>query len=150
MKDLEPTLKAQVVELCQKGMEQADIERYEASNRTCSKIFDLLPEPKAEWKAYSWLQASRGDNFFELKDFQQALEFFTEAIELDEAYQKNGFVWMRLGQCFYELKQREKAVEELKLAYSLGGDEIFEDEFAIYKKLATSEAEEASKEESGA
>ena len=136
VKDLEPNLKGQVVELCQKGVEQADIERYEASNRSYAKVFELLPEPKSEWKAYAWLQASRGDNYFELKDYAAALPLFREAIELDEEYQTNGYLDLRMGQCLFELKQRTEAEQHLRRAYDLGGDELFEDEYAIYKKVA--------------
>ena len=139
MKDLEPELKEQVVALCQKGMEQAEIERYEASNRTFGKIYELIPEPKSEWKAYTWLQASRADNFFELKEYKQALDLLSESVELDEDYKKNAYVRMRIGQCLHEMKQVGAAKEALQHAYELGGEEIFEDEYAIYKKLATQE-----------
>ena len=136
VKDLEPNLKQQVVELCQKGVERADIERYEASNRSYSRVFELLPEPKSEWKAYAWLQASRGDNYFELKDYAEALPLFREAFGLDQEYQANGYLNLRMGQCLFELKQRAEAEQQLRLAHDLGGDELFEDEYAIYKKVA--------------
>ena len=139
VKDLEPELKREVVELCQKGMDQADIERYEVSNRTFAKVYDLLPEPKEEWKAYAWLQASRGDNCFELKEYAEALDFFKIAVDSDSDYRTNGFVRMRIGQCLYELKQKEEAEVSLKLAYELGGEDIFEDEKAVYKKIALRE-----------
>lgn len=139
MNDLEPELKQQVVELCEKGMEQADIERYEASNRTFNKVKALIPEPKQEWKAYSWLLASMADNYFELKQHAEALGLINEVIELDEQYRDNGYVRMRRGQCLCELEGDKAGIEDLKLAYSLGGDELFEDEYAKYKKLALSE-----------
>jgi len=137
LKDLEAELKEQVVILCEKAIEQADIERYEASNRTFGKILELLPEPKNEWKAYTWMQASVADNCYELKDYTVALALLDEVIELDEQYQENGFVRMRRGQCQCEVHGDESGVDELKLAHSLGGDEIFEEEYAKYKKLAT-------------
>lgn len=135
MKDLEPELKEQVVALCQKGMEQAEIERFEPSNRSFSKVYELLPEPKEEWKAYTWLRASMADNYFELKLFKEALIFFQEAVEKDEDYKTNAFVRMRIGQCIFELEGESAALADLKLAYSMGGDEVFEDEYAKYKKL---------------
>lgn len=136
MKDLEPELKENVVQLCQKGVEQAEIERYEASNRTFTKVYALLPEPKSEWKAYTWLRASMADNCFELKDYKSALELLQEVIGMDSQYQENAYVRMRKGQCQYELYGEKEAVEELKLAYRLGGEEIFEDEYVKYKKIA--------------
>lgn len=136
MKDLEPELKEKVVLLCEKGMEQAEIERYEASNRTFSKVYALLPEPKPEWKAYTWLVASIADNHFELKEYDKAMPYFNEAVELDEAYKVNAFVQMRVGQCLLELGKSVEAEAQLKLALDMGGEEIFEDEYVKYKKLA--------------
>ena len=136
MKDLEPELKEKVVPLCQKGIEQAEIERYEASNRTFSKVYVLLPEPKPEWKAYTWLIASMADNHYELKEHQKAMDYFNEAVQLDEAYQSNAFVKMRIGQCLLELGNSSEAEVKLKSALEMGGEEIFEDEYVKYKKLA--------------
>ena len=137
MKDLEPGLKEQVVELCQKGMEQAEIERYVPSNRTFQKVYDLLPEPKQEWKAYSWLRASVADNHFELKEYAEALVLIEEVLEIDAEYKTNAYIRMRRGQCYLELKRADEAKVELKIAYEMGGEEIFEDEYARYLKLAT-------------
>lgn len=134
MQDLPSPLKEEVVALCQKGMEQADLERFEPSNRSFTKVYDLLPEPKEDWKAFTWLQASRADNFFELKDFAQAEVLFLEVIEKDEDYKKNAYVRMRHAQCIFELKGAEAARDELLLAYNIGGDEVFEGEYVKYKK----------------
>ena len=136
MNDLAPEIKQKVVELCEKAVSQSEIERFEASNRSLEKVLLLIPEPKPEWKAYTWLQASRPDNFYELEHYAEALVLFEEALELDEVYQSNGYVHMRIGQCLHHLKRQQEALGYLKEAYQLGGEELFEDEYAIYKKLA--------------
>ena len=138
MKDLELELKEQVVSLCEKGMEQAEIERYAPSNRTFTNIYDLLPEPKHEWKAYTWLLASMADNHYELKEYEAGLKLLDEVLERDESYKENGYVRMRRGQFQYEISGEDAAEAELKLAYELGGDELFEDEYVRYLKLAKS------------
>jgi len=136
VKDLDPDIKQEVVDLCQKAIDQADLERYEASNRTLEKVYELIPEPKVEWKAYTWMQASRADNYFELQEFQEALDLFEEALLKDADYQENGYIQMRIGQCLHQSKRIDEAIIYLTKAYALGGEDLFEDEYAIYKKLA--------------
>lgn len=136
MKDLDSELKKEVVPLCEKGVDQSERERYEASNRSFHKVYDILPEPKEEWKAYGWLHASMADNYFELKEYSQALLLFQEAQRGDAQYMDNAYVIMRIGQCHYELSEKGEALIFLKKAYALGGDEVFEDEYVKYKKLA--------------
>ena len=124
--------------MCEKGMEQAEIERYMPSNRTYTKVYELLPEPKHEWKAYTWLLASMADNHYELKEYQEGLRLLDEVLERDEEYKENAYIRMRRGACQFEILGKNAAEQELKIAYEMGGDEVFEDEYTRYKKLAQS------------
>ena len=136
MKDLEPELKAQVVELCNKAVEAQEEERFHASNRDLQKVYELLPEPKAEWKAYSWLLSSMADNHFEQDEYQTAFEKFEEVFTLDAGSIENGYLCLRRGQCALELEQDELAKQLLSRAFELEGKELFEDEHSKYLKLA--------------
>ena len=141
MKDLEPKLKEQVVELCNKALEAQEEERYHASNRDLAKVYDLLPEPKAEWKAYVWLLSNMGDNHFEQDEFAEALAKFDEVFERDDSSSENAYLCLRRGQCALELEKEELAQKLLSKAFELEGKELFEDEHSKYLKLAKQAAE---------
>jgi tetratricopeptide (TPR) repeat protein len=136
MKDLEPALKEQVVELCNKALEAQEEERYHASNRDLQKVYELLPEPKEEWKAYIWLQSNRADNHFEQDEYEQAATLFNEVFERDSSSNENAYLCLRCGQCALELEHEGLAAELLGKALKLEGKELFEDEHSKYLKLA--------------
>lgn len=136
MKDLEPELKTQVVELCNKAIEAQEEERYHASNRSLQKVYELLPEPKGEWKAYIWLISNIADNHFEQDEYQAASEKFNEVFELDSASNDNAYLCLRRGQCALELENEEAAKTLLARAFELEGKELFEDEHSKYLKAA--------------
>ena len=136
MKDLEPELKAQVVELCNKAVEAQEEERFHASNRDLQKVYELLQEPKAEWKAYTWLISSMADNHFEQDEYLAAFEKFEEVFTLDAESNKNAYLCLRRGQCALELEHAELAKQLLSRAFELEGKELFEDEHSKYLKLA--------------
>lgn len=135
MQDLEPTLKAQVVELCEKAVEMQDEERFHASNRELVKVQELLPEPKSDWKAYGWLVATMADNHFEQKQYAESYALLVETFEVDSNADQNPFLLMRRGQCALELEKQDEALPFLAAAFELGGKEVFEDEHSKYLKL---------------
>jgi hypothetical protein len=136
MKDLESELKAQVVELCNKAVEAQEEERFHASNRDLQKVYDLLPEPKNEWKAYSWLISIMADNHFEQEEYVTAFKKLEEVFTLDDESSENAYLCLRRGQCALELEHDELAKQFLTRAFELEGKELFEDEHSKYLKLA--------------
>ena len=121
--------------LCEKAVELQDEERYHAANRELSKVLELLPEPKSDWKAYSWLVANMADNHFEQKEYTEAYALFVEAFEVDSESTQNPFLLLRRGQCALELEKQDEAIEYLVKAFELGTKEVFEDEHSKYLKL---------------
>ena len=88
---------------------------------------DLLPEPKVQWEAATWLNASIGDARYQQKDFTAALEALLDALNGPDGV-SNPFIHLRLGECFQELGQVDRARDHLMRAYMLAGREIFESE----------------------
>ena len=136
MKDLDPELKIQVVELCNKAVEAQEDERFHASNRDLQKVYELIPEPKAEWKAYVWLLSSMADNHFEQYEYVAAFDLLEEVFTLDDESKNNGYLCLRRGQCALELEHDTLAKQLLSRAFELEGKELFEDEHSKYLKLA--------------
>lgn len=141
MKDLDEPLKSEVVELCHMAVEAQDEERYHASNRDLGKVLELLPEPKSDWKAYSWLLSNLADNHFEQDEFAEALERFNEVFEFDSNSNDNAYLCLRRGQCALESENEELAGMMLTRALELEGKELFEDEHSKFLKFAKQASE---------
>jgi tetratricopeptide (TPR) repeat protein len=92
----------------------------------------LIPEPRHEWEAATWLFVAMGDVLYQQRRYQEARELLNEAMRCPGAI-RNPFVHLRLGQVQYELKNPERAKDELARAYMGGGDETFEGEDPKYK-----------------
>lgn len=85
---------------------------------------DLLPEPKSDWDAATWLYASIGDAQYQGGDFTQAKESLYDALNCPEG-QQNPFVHLRLGQTLHVLREDQKSLDHLLQAYMLDGEDIF-------------------------
>ncbi|WP_018968733.1 tetratricopeptide repeat protein [Rubritalea marina] len=141
MKDLDEPLKSELVSLCHRAVEAQDEERYHASNRDLYTVFEKLPEPKPEWKAYVWLLSNMGDNHFEQDEFAEAMEKFDEVFELDPTASDNAYLCLRRGQCALELENEGLAADLLCKAFEIEGKEFFEGEHSKYLKFAKQASE---------
>jgi tetratricopeptide (TPR) repeat protein len=125
--ELPDALYQQVTYLSERGNTLMDDGEPAKAAELFEKAFALLPEPKTEWEAATWLNASIGDALFAQEHYREALQYFLDALNCPDGI-SNPFVQLRLGECFYELGDRERASEYLLRAYMLAGREIFEDE----------------------
>ncbi len=92
---------------------------------------DLLPAPKDQWEASTWLYVAIGDAFFYADNYQAAYDFFMDALNFPDSTD-NPFINLRLGQTLYHLGHHDKAIDSLLKAYMLDGEDIFENEDDIY------------------
>src|SRR3954468_308485 len=77
------------------------IEYYEAA-------WCLLPEPETEWEAATWILAAIGDTHYLSGQFEHGRDALLKAMHYPEAI-GNPFLHLRLGQCQFELGNRERA-----------------------------------------
>lgn len=71
------------------------------------------------------------DSYFNLGNYQQASNNYEQALKCPDGLD-NGYVWLGLGEAFYELENMNKAKDALISAYMLEGEEIFEEEDGKY------------------
>ena len=140
MPELPNKLYQQIVALCERGDAMAEQEDYDAALVQYEEAWFLLPEPRSDWEAASWIQAAIGDAYFFTGDFDNAAQAFRTALNSLEA-QQNPFLHLRLGQCEFEMENLPTAGDELIRAYMLGGDEVFEDEDPKYFEFLKSVAD---------
>lgn len=92
---------------------------------------DLLPTPKDQWEASTWLYVAIGDAFFFADNYQATYDYFMDALNCPDATD-NPFIHLRIGQALYQLDHHDKAIDSLLKAYMLDGEEVFENEDDIY------------------
>ncbi|WP_446902629.1 tetratricopeptide repeat protein [Burkholderia sp. YIM B11467] len=140
MPELDNLLHERIVALSEAGDALAEDENYEGALAKYWEAFDLLPEPRTDWEAGTWLLAAIGDTNFHQGDYAAGRDNLGHAMHFPDAI-GNPFLHLRLGQCQLELGNLDRAADELMRAYMGGGPELFEDEHGKYLQFLATRAE---------
>ena len=124
--ELDPKVYEKVTEYSETGEKLFYDGRFSEALKEYHKALDLISEPKTRWEASVWLIAAIGDCHFWLKEFDTALECFRQLMVDYEEY-GNPFTRLRYGECLYETGNEQLAKEHLLAAYSMEGEELFEE-----------------------
>ena len=131
MEELSNNLIKKINKLCDKGENLLDEGNFEDAIFVFQQALAALPEPYIEWEISTMIVSAIGDAYFYQQDFAKALEQFQEVCLTPDGL-NNPFVHLRLGQCYWETNDFEKAKTDLQRAYNLEGKDIFEDEDEKY------------------
>lgn len=123
--ELDDKLYNEIIILSESGNDLMEKGEYDKALLVFNKALELIPKPRENYEAGSWIQAAIGDAFFHKDEFSDALDAFLLALKYSEDF-SNGFLQLRIGQCFFQLKNKKKAKEHLGNAYMLEGEDIFE------------------------
>ena len=116
---------------CEAGDRLAEAEHYEEAIVQYNNTWLLVPDPKNNWEASTWILAAIADAYF-LSGFKiSARETLEYAMTCPGAL-GNPFLHLRLGQVLLDDGQEDNAANELMRAYMGGGEEIFELESPKY------------------
>jgi tetratricopeptide (TPR) repeat protein len=129
--ELPDDLYKRITALCQEGDAYMKHGNADAALERFHAAWHLLPEPKNDWEAGTWVFSAIGDAWYSKGDHQQALLAFQEAVQCPDGL-GNPFIHLRLGECYFEMGDSPKAQDELTRAYMGGGREIFEEEDPKY------------------
>ncbi len=130
-KTLKEEVYSKILFLSKKGEEKFEEESFEEAINYYQQALELLPSPNSQWDAATWLYSAIGDCHYFSQNFKDSLYCFHDAYNAPGGIE-NPFVNLRLGQCYYELKEKEKAEDYLLRAYMLEGKSIFSSEKAKY------------------
>lgn len=136
MTELASEVHEEIQELCSRGDELAGDGAYDEALEEYWAAWALLPEPKEQWEAATWILAAIGDANFLSGDYASGRDNLTTALECPGAL-GNPFIHLRLGQCQFELENLDRASDELARAYMGAGNEIFEGAEKYFKFLKT-------------
>jgi len=133
MKKLDSRTHAEIEKLCEKGEKCLNMADLSSALKNYWEAYDLLPEPKEEWVAGTWILGAIGDANFLKKDYQTAVVNISVAMKYFPCAYENPFLHLRLGQCYFEIGELEKATREFLRVYSYeDGAELFASEDGKY------------------
>lgn len=124
MAELDGEVYARVQDFCRHGDALAECGDYSNALAQYWTAWDLLPEPKTDWEAATWILAAIGDANFLGGDFTAGRDNLSQAMHCPAAI-GNPFLHLRLGQCQFELGHLDRAADELTRAYMAAGVDIF-------------------------
>lgn len=123
--ELPADLYRQIVRHCSEGDRLLDEERFDEALVAYRAAEQLIPDPKEAWEAATWVYSAIGDTLFYQCKYAEAWKAFAAAVESPDGL-GNPFIHLRLGQCQYELRNPDKAADELARAYLGAAEDIFD------------------------
>jgi tetratricopeptide (TPR) repeat protein len=132
--ELDDKVYDQIVNLIEEGDELLGDGDVNEAIEKYSKGLTLLPDPKNEWEASTYIYTALGDCYFIQKKYRDALTVFESAYNSPDG-DENPYICLMIGESYFELNDKEKAKEFLLKALELEGEEIFDDEDEKYFEL---------------
>jgi len=115
-----------VRKFCAQGDQFLDAKRYDDALKQYNMAWALVPDPKEEWEASTWILAAIGDTCWLGSNSAEAQNAFDFALTCPSGL-GNPFIHLRLGQIHFDSNNLERAADELTRAYMGAGMEIFGD-----------------------
>lgn len=124
MAELPDLLHEEIKRLCDDGNELMGVRRFSAALACFESAWRVLPEPRTNWDAATWILAAMADAHFQGGNFAAMRQPLMIAAKCDGAT-GNPFLRLRLGQCFFELGELDEAANWLAGAFLLEGTKLF-------------------------
>jgi tetratricopeptide (TPR) repeat protein len=115
-----------IEQYCEQGNDLFDEDDFLGAIKIWQSAFDVIPDLNEDWNEAVWLKVSIGDSYYMIDEYQKSLDALLDALNYPEAIE-NPFIHFRVGQCHYQLGDKEQSQNALLKAYMLTGKEIFDD-----------------------
>lgn len=129
----------EITRFCADGDSLASEAKYDAAVAEYNKAWRLVPEPKNQWEASTWILAAIADACFLLGKNKSAREALEYAMTCPGAV-GNSFLHLRLGQILFDANEKDAAADELMRAYMGAGSEIFDKDDPKYLQFLKTKA----------
>src|SRR5687768_6569360 len=110
---------AEITRLSEEGNRLSEAAAPEEALKHFRQAWQLLPTPREQWEAATWLLTAIGDVLFLEGNYTEALAPLQTAVRCPGGL-GNPFLHLRLGQVQYELHNFARAKDELARAF-MGG-----------------------------
>ncbi|MFD2579979.1 hypothetical protein ACFSTD_18315 [Novosphingobium colocasiae] len=117
--ELPSTVLDAITRFCADGDLLAASGKYEEAIAEYNRAWEIVPEPKNQWKAATWILAAIADAAFLAGYKTSAREALEFAMVCPDAI-GNPFLHLRLGQVLLDTGEHDRAADELMRAY-MGG-----------------------------
>lgn len=140
--ELSDEVYSKIAELSEKGDNYAEKEQFTSALKQYQEALAMLPEPKTDWEAATWLYVAIGDAWFNKQNLDDAMDAYQKALMSPDGT-GNAYIWFCIGQVYFEQDNIPKAKLHFMSAYMLDGNEIFEEENPEYFALIKAEADKS-------
>ncbi|MFZ6798952.1 hypothetical protein [Undibacterium sp. Di24W] len=137
---LNESIDAEIKHLCAIGDALAAQGEHAAAVAEYDRAWQLVPEPKNQWEASTWILAAIGDACFLIDKFKSARQALEYAMVCPGAI-GNPFIHLRLGQVLFEAGELDLSADELIRAYMGGGEDIFLNDDTKYLRFLKTRAQ---------
>jgi tetratricopeptide (TPR) repeat protein len=122
--ELPSTVHDAIQHFCSDGDALASAGRYEEAIGQYSRAWEIVPAPKSQWNASTWILAAIGDAAF-LADYKTSAKEALEYVMVCPDAVGNPFLHLRLGQVLLDMGEHDRAADELMRAYMGAGADLF-------------------------
>jgi len=136
--ELQDAIYEEILIISSKGDNLIENFMYDEAIEMYSRALNLVPEPRNNWEASTWIYTALGDVYYIKKDFEKAKNYLFNAMNCPDGI-VNPFILLRLGQSLFELNEFNNAKNYLMKAYMLDGYSIFYDEDDKYFNIIKDE-----------
>lgn len=136
--ELQDAIYEEILIISSKGDNLIENFMYDEAIEMYSRALNLVPEPRNNWEASTWIYTALGDVYYIKKDFEKAKNYLFNAMNCPDGI-VNPFILLRLGQSLFELNEFNNAKNYLMKAYILDGYSIFYDEDDKYFNIIKDE-----------
>lgn len=139
-RELDDQVHGELANLCAEGDDLARAGEFRDAIARYNQAWALIPEPRYEWRASTWVLAAIADASFlggyrtTARDALDYVMYCPDAIG-------NPFLHLRRGQVLYDDSQLDAAADELMRAYMGAGREVFADENPKYIRFLATRAD---------
>lgn len=121
----------QITSLCKRGDELLRNGDEVGSYDCYSKAWTLIPEPKIDWEASTWVLSALGEVMLRRGQYEDAKNLFLRAVQCPNGL-GNPYIHLRIGQTQFETGNLEGAKDNLTRAFMGGGLDIFKQQDQKY------------------
>lgn len=108
MEELSDNIYELITQLIDEGKEHCENDEYQSSTDKYKKAIRLLPNPRYEWEAFSWLTSSIGLNYMKLENWEDSFKFLNYSL-LTSTETNDPLIWFSAGKALHKMNRQDES-----------------------------------------